>query len=245
MDTDAPYTDASRARLAVSLEAQELSDLARRWVNVPPGELRSSGSGGDRGGTVEAVRRLCAQADWVMTQAVVYERVGGSTWEQIGEALGVSKQAAHERYAGAEREFREALREPEGVGESGEPYIRLNAAAYEPDRFARDLDAWARRHREPTDAFDDARPVSGQLARMDAHTEILALGSRRQWLFRKYIVPPASELLGLARRELAIWERLAGEDAGRGRRTAANRAEEVRRAIQALEPEARAGEEGV
>ena len=80
----APYTDASLARLTLAHEASELADSARAFVPIHPSELRSTGGGGTGGSMVEDAARLRAQADQVLTLAVVYERLAGTSWEQIG-----------------------------------------------------------------------------------------------------------------------------------------------------------------
>ncbi|WP_409055858.1 hypothetical protein [Streptomyces sp. SYP-A7185] len=50
------------------------------------------------GFTVELAKKLRDQADEVMLQAVNYERSQGTSWEQIGEKLGVSRSAAQQRF---------------------------------------------------------------------------------------------------------------------------------------------------
>jgi hypothetical protein len=97
--------------------------------------------------------------------AVVAERYRGTSWAEIGEALGVTRQAAHERYADAEREVREALLFPGRDGE--EPgalgwWASPDGLAH-PEETARDLDEWERRHREPTDPDRGDRAVSAGL----------------------------------------------------------------------------------
>jgi hypothetical protein len=229
----APYTDASLARLALAHEASELADSARAFVPIHPSELRSTGGGGTGGSMIEDAARLRAQADQVLTLAVVYERLTGTSWEQIGEALGVTRQSAHQRYADAERRFREALAEPEATGDSGEPYVRLDAAAYEPDEWAGRLDAWVIRHREPWDAGQGPAPVSGGLARMDPQTELFALADRRRRLFAQHFVVPREELIAIAERELQLWLQMAAAETG-SVRPAAEAAEMTQRTLAGL-----------
>jgi hypothetical protein len=233
LDSLAPYTDASRARLAMSREASDLADSARTLVPIYPGELRRTGGSSTAGGMIEDVARLRARADYVLTLAVVYERLAGTSWEQIGEALGVTRQSAHQRYADAERRFREALAEPEATSDGGEPYVRLDAAAYEPDEWAGRLDAWVIRHRERWDAGQGPEPVSGGLARMDPQTELFALADRRRRLFAQHFVVPREELIAIAERELQLWQQMAAAESGRVR-PAAEGAEMTRRTLAGL-----------
>lgn len=66
-------------------------------------ELRSVGGGsaGDRGSAVDGVRRareLRDQADRVLAAAVALARANGGTWQEIGDVLGTSRQAAFQRF---------------------------------------------------------------------------------------------------------------------------------------------------
>lgn len=58
---------------------------------------------GDAFGAILAARRAKAQADEALEAAVVSARTQGETWEAIGAALGISRQAAHAKYAQAVR----------------------------------------------------------------------------------------------------------------------------------------------
>ncbi len=58
---------------------------------------------GDAFDAIMAARRALAAADDALTEAVCRARAKGQTWETIGAALGVSRQAAHAKYAGAGR----------------------------------------------------------------------------------------------------------------------------------------------
>ena len=46
-----------------------------------------------------AARELADRVDWALLSLVGEARASGMTWEQLGQALGVSKQAAHQRFA--------------------------------------------------------------------------------------------------------------------------------------------------
>ena len=47
---------------------------------------------------LEAANRLRHAADSLVTELVVEARNAGATWADVGEALGVSTQAAHQKY---------------------------------------------------------------------------------------------------------------------------------------------------
>lgn len=48
---------------------------------------------------VQAAASASARAHQFLIDRVAEARVAGATWEQLGEALGVSKQVAHYRFA--------------------------------------------------------------------------------------------------------------------------------------------------
>jgi hypothetical protein len=58
---------------------------------------------GDRGdlllAAVRGTREVADRLDWVLLSLVGEARAEGLSWEQVAAALGVSKQAAHKRYA--------------------------------------------------------------------------------------------------------------------------------------------------
>ena len=43
---------------------------------------------------------------------MVFEREQGASWQDIGAALGISRQTAHERFAEVEQRWKDALRRP-------------------------------------------------------------------------------------------------------------------------------------
>src|SRR4051794_34212101 len=107
------YSDGSLGRLAFSQACQDLSDLARAHVaTYADGQLRP-------GELLEGAARLVAGAEQALRMAVVAERLRGTSWAQIGEALGVTRQSAHERYASFEHEMRQALLFPDRAGHGG------------------------------------------------------------------------------------------------------------------------------
>lgn len=153
-----PYSDCSLGRLALSYACRDLSDLARAHVatyadgHLRPGEL------------LKEAARLVAGAEATLKIAVVAERLRGTSWAEIGEALGVTRQSAHERYAPFEREMRVALLFPDRAGEHGAlGWWAVPDGLEDPERTARALDEWERRHRKPSDPDRGETAVSAGL----------------------------------------------------------------------------------
>ncbi|MFD4190807.1 hypothetical protein [Amycolatopsis thermoflava] len=161
-DEQAPLSDASLARLAVAAAAQDLADFARAFVSI-------SGTRHSSGGELEDGQKLVAKAEYVLERLVVFERVAGPRWEDIGSGLSVARQNAHKKFRSAVEGFEQALGEPEVTNpNTGVTYNQLPEGADDPAWWADRLDAWVRRHREPTEyeIGDSERPVSGGLARL-------------------------------------------------------------------------------
>jgi hypothetical protein len=97
------WSERDLTRLAFSAASRELSDLARAFV--------LTGSDGSRrpGRLIEEASRLRSRAEQAICLAVAAERAGGRSWQDIGEALGCTRQAAHERYAAAVDEIGESI----------------------------------------------------------------------------------------------------------------------------------------
>ncbi|RZD62917.1 hypothetical protein C0Q58_14335 [Streptomyces albidoflavus] len=81
------------ARVAFAMRAQRVSALALDLLPVDP-----TAPHGER---LRRVLKLKDEMDSLLERAVIAEREGGATWTQLAEAAGISKQAAHERWAGA------------------------------------------------------------------------------------------------------------------------------------------------
>jgi hypothetical protein len=94
---------------------------------------------------------------------VIVERERGTPWEAVGRALGVSRQAVHERFSLAVDKWKQQLREP-WIAEagSGELVLRLPPGAENVEAWAERLDEWVVQHPEPGPHPGD-RPVSAGL----------------------------------------------------------------------------------
>jgi hypothetical protein len=106
----------------MSFEACELSDLARALVPI------------DGTTTLADAAEVVAAARRFLDAAVVAERVGGASWQRIGDVLGLSAAQARERFEVAETRFRQRLR---STGGGWRAYL-----VREPLEAAQDLDEW-------------------------------------------------------------------------------------------------------
>ncbi len=156
------YTPAMLARLVYSRAAYDLSE---RLVS----EASTYGDGYGRGAflTGEAAA-VFAEARALLEAGVIADRMRGSSWCSVAEALEMSAESARERFSEAEREFREALlfphRYPEngGLGYTVAPY-----AVEEPDRVREQLDGWVVQHQRSSGPDrDEPQPVTRGLAAM-------------------------------------------------------------------------------
>jgi hypothetical protein len=212
----APYTRGALARLALGATAREVSDFARAMVPIA-----SQTMSGDAAGGLADAARLVALAEELLQRAVVLAREEDrASWGDVGEALEMSRQAAHERWGDAYRRWSAALDDVDaaaaitsgpGAGATPTP-PGLPEGVVDPDQSAERLDAWVRRHREPTDwaGSDPDHPVSAGLRRMDPVLESLHLTACRRALLERWLVPPDAALAAIAERDAVLEEALAG-----------------------------------
>lgn len=218
MSGDVTYSRAARLRLALAEEYAELSDRARSGV---PTYADGAALGGE---FVEDAARILSAARDLLTLAVAYERRRGVSWEVIGESLGISRQAAHERYGDRVKALEDALlhnwitEDPRTPG--------LPAAAADPAATARRLDRWVSGRLQPTDplahadADDPGRqhPVGIGLAPMTAleHSGLTVAAATLLAAKRAETGADPSELralqLGSARRKVQMYERTLAEE---------------------------------
>lgn len=97
------YTPADHARVAMADAAWKALETA--VAATAPEAYRASRPGL----LIETAQWLTGYAQSVLRAAVIATHEQGQSWEQIGQALGVSRQAAHERFAGVVTEFRTQL----------------------------------------------------------------------------------------------------------------------------------------
>lgn len=165
------YTDASRARLAVSALAAEMADALTGMVAADQDAETARQAGSD---LIQAALRVQAQAADLVRLAVIHSRQMGASWADVGADLGVSRQSAHERYIDAWSEWRAAM--PTGAS--------LPDGAAEPGQTADRLDSWyaARTPSRSGEAVSSgviASPIEADLERTQRYAtrEIEAWGS--------------------------------------------------------------------
>jgi hypothetical protein len=199
----APYTSLSLAHLALGSVAREASDFARGLV--PTG----AGRGGYDGALLADALRIAEFAEQVLAAAVVVEREDGTTWEEIGAVLGVTRSSAHKRWQPVAQRWNEQMERAAvrgRVDDEGLPEVLADP----PGLVARRLDEWVVRHREPGDPIAGEHPVSDALERMNPLRELLHLDGVRRQLWASYEgTPPPALLAPLAEREAELEEALA------------------------------------
>jgi len=145
----APYTDATRARVAMAYEACELADLARATVPIGEDELRADGTVRSPGAALADAARVLRAAHRFFEAAAAFERLGGASPQLLAEMTDMAAHSAATRG---------------GAGELG--WWREHLAR-EPLEAALDLDDWVRHHADG-DTDPGSAPVSGGLVRLAA-----------------------------------------------------------------------------
>lgn len=180
-EPDHPYTRAALARLRLSGAHRQTAETALSRV----GTQQDSSATVAPGDFVREAAELIRLAEEAQRRAVVYERERGTSWEDIGEALGVTKQSAHARFAEYVNEWtapfdKPERRHPDGTADDRRiPYgaryapgaaVPANGSA---EKTAADLDRWLCRH----DGFaDQEHPVSAGLPRYSTLEMSLLVG---------------------------------------------------------------------
>jgi hypothetical protein len=217
-------------RLAVSQASRDLSDLARSQVPTSSdGYLRA-------GELLSEARRLAAGADQVVRLAVAFERARGTSWQEIGDELGASRQAAHERYAPIVDEIHEGILFPWRDGDGVTPgWWACPDGLDDPAATSRRLDGWVVRHREPSDPDHGENPVSRALAAREDREALDALGRTidlADRLINRTLPEGVSERTG---RRLLLEAKVRAYDAIAERASGARRRDAVQQSTEAFE----------
>ncbi|MDQ0798187.1 hypothetical protein [Streptomyces sp. B1I3] len=197
-DLPHPYTPAALARLMLSDAHREVAETA----------LARIGTGDDSSSTVtpgDFVREaadLIRLAEEAQRRAVIYERERGTSWEEIGEALGITRQSAHTKFAQRVKTWREPLANPERRHHDCTPDDRRipYGARYAPgsavpangsaEKTAHELDRWLRRH---DGAADQEDPVSGSLPRYSTIQMVTLVHEAAHRMRMDHLVPDPQE----------------------------------------------------
>jgi hypothetical protein len=199
------YSRQARARVAFSLACRGLSDFARALVPT------SSDGYAHPGEYIENAARIVGEAQQIMQLAVILEREHVTSWEDIGEALGTSKQAAHERFNPAVERWRAELAEPWVPDRGGLLSLQLPDGAEDPAKWAEVLDEWVIRHHEKWDGDRGEHPVSGNLPLASVVEQVsMALAEVRALQEREHAGEATPEQRhGWYQRKAELFQRLA------------------------------------
>ena len=149
------YNPPARASLAFSVAGRDASDYARDLVR----DVATPMPAGERILTARNLRLLALK---VLDRAVLMEALAGTSWEVIGDALGLGEEEARRRYEPTVAQWRHEL-----------PTELIDATIFgdmttgllhdhDPEGTALTIDAWIARYRDP---WDGPQPVPGPVTR--------------------------------------------------------------------------------
>ena len=85
--------------MALNGRTKERTDeMAMSATRRAVADLTGSSDDATLGDGIAAAHRVRQSADTLVTELVIAARSSGATWADIGEVLGVSTQAAHQKY---------------------------------------------------------------------------------------------------------------------------------------------------
>jgi hypothetical protein len=219
-DAPHPYTTTALARLMLSDAYRDVADRALHGITTRHDNDHFAGGGN----YVEEAASLVRHAEDVLRRAVVYERERRTSWEDIGYALGITKQSAHERFGKHAASWREPLDNPEHYRFDGTPDdVRIpyearytpgiNAAeASQNEETARELELWLKEHTAPYDSWaSDDHPVTAELPRHTTTVMLMLLSDISRRLLEEQLVPDPRREAELAERRVALYERMIRE----------------------------------
>jgi hypothetical protein len=164
------YSRRALARLAFSSAAAQLADRARSRVPtnddswIKPGEL------------LDEARSLLVAAEELVEKALIFERERGTSWAELGEVLGVSKQAAQQKHAPAVEDWTEGLNQSLTSVDGHLVFSQVPGEAGDaPEQLAERLDDWALRHPEKHNKPRGTKPVSEGLELAGSAEQIVLL----------------------------------------------------------------------
>ncbi|MFJ8351300.1 helix-turn-helix domain-containing protein [Streptomyces sp. NPDC094153] len=220
-DPPHPYDEQALARIMLSEAHREVADLALHGIATWYDKSPFAG----QGSYVEEAARLVSRAEDVLRWAAVYERERGTSWEDIGTALGVTRQTAHERFSGAVARWREPLDNPERYRSDGTPddermpyAVRYICGSHGPEesmceQTAKDLEQWLKQRTAPGDSWaDEEHPVTGALTRNTTTIMLMRLSDISSRLLDEQMVPDPRAEADMCERRVALYERLIREN---------------------------------
>ncbi|MEU2717790.1 hypothetical protein [Streptomyces sp. NPDC007205] len=219
-DSPHPYDEQALARIKLSDAYREVAEAALHGVATWYDKSSFTG----QGSYVEEAARLVSRAEDVLRYAVIYERESHSSWEDIGGALGVTRQTAHERFADVVARWRAPLDKPERYLPDGTPddeRIPYGARYADGDlrphygtaeQTAKNLEEWLQQRTVPGDSWaDEEHPVTGALTRNSTATMLMRLSDIARRLLDEQMVPDPRAEADMCERRVALYERMIRE----------------------------------
>ncbi|MEV5348911.1 hypothetical protein [Streptomyces achromogenes] len=221
-DPPHPYDEQALARIKLSDAYREVAESALHGVATWYDKSRFTGEGS----YVEEAARLLSRAEDVLRYAVIYERERHSSWEDIGGALGVTRQTAHERFADVVARWRAPLDNPERYRPDGTPDddripygVRYADGQFPPrpeygtaEHTAKDLEKWLKQRTVPGDSWaGEEHPVTGALTRNSTATMLMRLSDVSRRLLDEQMVPDPRAEAAMCERRVALYERMIRE----------------------------------
>lgn len=167
------------ARLVLSDQAVDAAERAAALVTT------DSDDWGEACTWLEMAVGARREAEDLVVRAVVFERQRGTTWEQIGDHLGITRQSAQARYGQAVTEWDDGLHAPYGAEDTGQLPRRpdLPDAACNPQKAGARLDTWSRTWNQgfETRLKDLERPVTGKLRALELRDEVGMVIAEARW----------------------------------------------------------------
>lgn len=212
-----PFNETGLARIMLSDAYREVADRALQGVTTRYDRDHFAGGGN----YLEEAASLVRHAEDVLRWAVVYERERRTSWEDIGYALGITKQSAHERFNKHVAAWREPLDRPTGLLPDGTPddpripsrvrYRSSDAGDHTSrcEQTSRDLEHWLLARTTPDDSWaDDEHPVTNGLPRHSSAVMVMLLDGIARQLLDEQLVPDPHQQADLADRRVALYERM-------------------------------------
>ncbi|MER6684601.1 hypothetical protein [Streptomyces olivaceoviridis] len=220
-DPPHPYNTTALARLMLSDAYREVAERALHGITTRYDNEHFAGGGS----YVEEAASLVRHAEVLLRWAVIYERERRTSWEDIGAALGITKQSAHERFGKHVTNWREPLDKPEHHRSDGTPddprmpyglrYIwgSHGAEVSQNEKTAAELERWLKEHTAPSDSWaNDKHPVTAELPRHSTASMTMLLDNVSRRLLDDQMVPDPRAQADVCDRRVALYERMIRED---------------------------------
>lgn len=185
-DEPLPFTDEARVRLMLSFAYKEVAELAMS------GAATYADRHAEPGSNAADAAQIVERAKAALTIALVLEQVSGTSWLQIGEALGTTKQGAFRKYGEAVKKILRQLRKRTRWTRDALPSpeeLHLPWEYRDPEEAAKALDRWLRDPIGASGIRFQANPGSAGLPRHTPLTMVMQAGRASTALTALQMVP--------------------------------------------------------